>query len=115
MTRAEINRLAKIDLLYGLSAISLVGAGLMLWFMVGKPADFYSYNWIFQLKVGLAILLGLLSLPPTIFFLKNQKGEETEAVVLPGYIKTLVRIELLLLLIIPLCAVLMAQGIGYSN
>lgn len=112
MTRKEIGRMAQIDLIYGISAITLVGAGLMLWLVVGKPADFYSSNWIFILKVGLAISMGLLSLPPTIFFLKNRKGTADEYVDLPAYIKILIRIELLLLLLIPLCAVFMAQGVG---
>lgn len=115
MTRQEINRLAVIDLIYGLGAVALVAAGMMLWFAVGKPADFYTNNWIFLLKVGLAIGMGLISLIPTIFFLKNRKGEdEQELVNIPGHLIMIVRIELLLLLLIPFCAVLMAKGIGFS-
>ncbi len=113
MTRKALRRMAIIDGIYGLSAILAVAAGLTLWFGVGKPADFYTQNWIFHLKLTLAVLLGLLSLPPTIFFLRQRKGDQTEMVELPQYIIMLVRVELILVLLIPLCAVLMAKGIGF--
>jgi len=94
----------------------MVAAGLMLWLSVGKPASFYSNNWIFLLNLGLAIAMGLISLPPTVFFLKNRKGDDLEELVtIPTYLIFLVRIELLLLLLIPFCAVLMAKGIGFSQ
>lgn len=114
MTRGELNRLARIDGIYGLSAILAVAAGLLLWFAVGKPAEFYTKNWILHLKVTLAIIMGIISIHPTLFFLKNRKGEDqNELVDVPKSIVMAIRVELLLLLIIPLLATLMAQGIGY--
>lgn len=107
-----IRRVFRIDMLYGAAAILAVAAGLTLWFGIGKPADFYTKNWIFHLKVGLAIILAFLSLPPTIFFFRNRKRDPEHVVEVPGYVRILIRIELLLLLIIPLCAVLMAKGYG---
>ena len=99
MTPKEIKRMARIDSIYGVAAIIAVAAGLTLWFGVGKAADFYTRNWIFHLKVGLAVLLGILSLPPTIFFMKNRKVENQESPIpIPAYVKILIRIELLLLL-----------------
>lgn len=112
MSRAEIARLARIDAVYGLSAVLVVAAGLTLWFGVGKPADFYSSNWIFHTKVGLAIIVGLLSIYPTVFFIKNRKGQEDEKIDIPSNVKLLIRVQLTLMLIIPLLATLMAKGIG---
>jgi putative membrane protein len=112
MSRAEIARLARIDAVYGLSAVLVVAAGLTLWFGVGKPADFYSSNWIFHTKVGLAIIVGLLSIYPTVFFIKNRKGQEDEIIDIPSNVKLLIRVQLTLMLIIPLLATLMAKGIG---
>ncbi|MEN0006215.1 MAG: DUF2214 family protein, partial [Bacteroidota bacterium] len=83
MTRSEIARLARIDGIYGLSAILAVAAGFTLWFAVGKPAEFYTNNWILHTKVGLAILLGIFSIPPTVFFMKQRKGPEDEQVETP--------------------------------
>ena len=112
MTRGEIARISKIDAVYGISALSVVGFGLVLWFIVGKPAQFYTSNWIFHLKVTLFILVGLISIIPTVYFLKTRKGDPDETVELPRKIIMAIRIELLLLFIIPLLATMMAYGIG---
>ena len=114
MTRAEITRISRIDAFYGIAAILVVAAGLTLWFSgVGKPSMYYSRNWIFHTKVTSVILVGLLSIYPTRFFIKNRKGNPTELVTIPGIIFTLIRIELALLFITPLLAALMARGVGF--
>lgn len=114
LTRKEIARLARIDAVYGVAALTLLGAGLTLWLgSYGKPAEFYSKNWIFHVKLSLFVCIGLLSIYPTVFFLKNRKGNPEEAVTIPGKIFWMVRLELLLLFIIPLLAGLMAKSVGY--
>ncbi|MBL0270499.1 MAG: DUF2214 family protein [Chitinophagaceae bacterium] len=113
MTRKEIGRLSKIDAFYGLAAIVLLGAGLTLWFGgISKPTFYYSKNWIFHLKVGLFALVGILSIYPTVFFIKQRKGDAAETISIPSKLIWMIRLELILLLIIPLLATLMARGIG---
>lgn len=114
LTRNEIARLARIDAVYGAAALTLLGAGLTLWLgSFGKPAEFYSKNWIFHIKLSLFVCIGLLSIYPTVFFLKNRKGNPDEVVTIPGKIFWMLRLELLLLFIIPLLAGLMAKSVGY--
>ncbi len=112
MTRQEIKRVSIIDGVYGVSAIMVLAMGMLMWFVVGKPATYYSANWIFHLKVGLFVLVGLLSIVPTVFLLKNRKGDQQEVLVIPKSMKMIIRLELLLLFLIPLLATLMAQGFG---
>jgi putative membrane protein len=112
MNRREIRRMAIVDGVYGLAAILVVAAGLTLWFGIGKPAKFYTRNWIFHTKVGLAILMGLLSIYPTVFFIRHRKGDPDEMVAIPRGIAWTIRAELLTILIIPLLATLMARGVG---
>ncbi|NJM94030.1 MAG: DUF2214 family protein [Cytophagales bacterium] len=112
LPRQEVARLARIDGLYGIAAILTLLVGLLLWFAVGKPAEFYSRNWIFHAKLTLFTLVGLLSIYPTIFFPKNRKGESDTLVELPPSLIIMVRLELLVLVLVPLLAVLMVQGIG---
>ena len=113
MTRLEIKRLSRIDAIYGLAALTLLGAGLTLWFSgVGKPTIYYSKNWIFHLKITCFAIIGLLSIYPTIFFIKN-RGDQNDLVKVPAIIFWLLRFELLLLFIIPLLAGLMARGVGF--
>jgi putative membrane protein len=115
MTRSEIGRLAKIDAVYGLSALTLLAAGLTLWLgSYGKPAVYYNHNWVFHSKLGLVALLAIASIYPTAFFLKQRKGKPDETVEIPGKLIMLLRLELALLAIIPLVAGLMARGIGYN-
>ncbi|MBX2964849.1 MAG: DUF2214 family protein [Cyclobacteriaceae bacterium] len=114
LTRKEIGRLSRIDAVYGVAALALLVAGLTLWLGgFGKPAFFYSKNWIFHLKLTLFACIGLLSIYPTVFFLKNRKGNPEEVVHIPGVIFWMLRLELLLLFVIPLLAGLMAKSIGY--
>jgi len=114
MFRSDINKLARIDSVYGLAALALVAAGLTLWLgSYGKPADFYSHNPIFHAKLGLFAAVGIASIYPTVFFLKQRKGDPADTVTIPLIIIRLLRLELVLLAIIPLLAGLMAKGIGY--
>lgn len=111
MTRAEVKRLSVVDAVYGLSSLTTLVAGLLLWFVVGKSADFYSANWVFHLKFSLFVIAALLSLYPTLFFLRNRKGAG-DIVEIPKKIIMIIRAELLVLLLIPMLAVLMAMGVG---
>lgn len=112
LTRRQLQRLFLLDSVYGLSALAIVGVGLLLWFGVGKPAAYYTSNWIFHLKLGLFTLMALISIGPTVFFFKHRKGPAEDWVEIPARIRLFVRLELLLLLLIPLCAALMARGLG---
>jgi putative membrane protein len=115
MTRAELTRLSRIDAVYGLAALSLLAVGLTLWLGgIGKPAVFYSNNWIFHTKISLFALIGISSIYPTVFFLRNRKGNEDELVAVPRSVFWMLRLELVLLAIIPFLAGLMAKGIGLS-
>jgi putative membrane protein len=114
LTRTEIGRLAQIDSVYGLAALALLAVGLTLWLgSYGKPAIVYSKNWIFHTKLALFTIIGLLSIYPTVFFLKNRKGDANEVVPVPKAIFWMLRLEILLLFIIPMLAGLMSRGVGY--
>ena len=113
LTRAEIGRLAIIDAVYGVSALTLIAAGLTLWFAdIGKPVEYYNANWIFHMKVTLVVLVALMSIYPTVFFVRNRKGDPGEIVAVPKVVFRLLRVQLVLLFVIPLLAVLMARGVG---
>jgi putative membrane protein len=114
LTRREIGRLSRIDAVYGIAALTLIAVGLTLWLGGhGKPTVYYSKNWVFHLKITLFFVVGLLSIYPTIFFIKNRKGNPEDVVAIPSSIVWLIRMELLILFILPLLAGLMAHGIGF--
>lgn len=108
-------KLTVVDGLYGFSALIVFVAGCLLWFSVGKPKDFYSSNMIFHIKLILFVSVAILSVIPTAFFLRRRKIAKDDSqsfIHVPRYILVIKRIELVLLLILPLLAVLMARGVG---
>jgi putative membrane protein len=105
------------DLAYGICAVLVLATGIarMLWF--GKGTAYYMSNSLFHAKVGLFILVGVLSILPTLVFIKWRKtvkaGQVPEPSVQQVHLVTWsIRLELLALLFIPLLATLMARGYG---
>lgn len=112
LTGKQVGLLAKVDGLYGLASILVLTTGFTLWLWVGKPASFYSYNFLFYIKLGLFTIVGLLSIVPTIFFIQKRKLPVDSLIEIPQKILLVVRIEIFILACIPLFAVVMAMGIG---
>jgi len=111
MSAEDARNLARVDAAYGIGAGLTLLFGLCLWLWVGKPADFYSSNPVFLWKLGLFVAVGLLSVYPTAFFLRHRRAS-SGGIPVPALLIILLRCELILLLIIPILAVLMARGIG---
>ena len=107
----DAGNLARVNTVYGVSAVLVLLFGLTLWLWVGKPAEFYSTNPLFQIKLGLFITVAILSIYPTLFFNKHRRTEQ-ERIIVPRAVATVIKIELLLLLCIPVFAFLVARGIG---
>jgi putative membrane protein len=113
LSRTEIERLSKIDGIYGLAVLVLLVVGLTLWFGgYGKPTEFYNQNPIFHTKLALFGIIGISSIYPTVYFFKNRKGDPNEILTVPKSIFWMLRLEILLLFVIPILAGLMAKGIG---
>lgn len=114
ITGEDARNLAKVDAAYGISAVLVLIFGLILWFGVGKPSDFYTYNLVFQIKIALFVVIGLVSIYPTVFLLKHRRSTAT-SLETPALMRAALRIELVLLCIIPVLAFLMARGIGLNS
>lgn len=109
--------LMRIDIAYGITASLVLTTGLarVLWF--GKGSAYYLHNSLFHAKVGLFVLVALLSTFPTVVFLgwRNSVKAGQVPVLSPRTGKLLVitlRAELTLLLVLPLLGALMARGFG---
>jgi len=112
ITRALAGKAQKLDIAYAIAVVVVLGTGLLQWFVVGKPADFYSSNPVFHTKVLLFLLIGLVSIYPSVYLGKNRKGDPDELITIPPGIVWSVRVELVILFLMPLLATLMARGIG---
>lgn len=111
ISREDLRNLLKVDAVYGISACLVALLGISLWFWVGKPSAFYSANPVFHAKLGLFLIVGLLSIYPTVFFIRQRKTQ-TDSIAVPAGVIRALRIELALLALIPLLAYLVARGVG---
>lgn len=108
------------DVAYGICAglVLFTGLARVIWY--GKGLDYYLGNSLFHAKVGLFILIGLISVVPTFVFLNWRNslkaGEVPQVSARQARLVTgVIRLELLLLLAIPLLAVLIASGYGVTG
>lgn len=108
-TIAQLKKIAFIDIIYGISAVLTLIGGLALLLYVGKGSDFYMSNYIFHIKLTLFIVIALLSVYPSMFYLKN-KNKDTPSVKMPKVIIMLVRMQLLLIFVLPFLGALIARG-----
>ncbi len=112
MVRKSLLLLVKADLSFGIFAITTVATGVLRLFFFGKGVDYYLSNPVFIAKITLFILVGVCSVLPTVHFLKMRKSKE-EIIEVENFklIQLILKIELALLLIIPLLGVAVARGI----
>lgn len=109
--------LIRVDIAYGLSAGAVLATGLARVVWYGKGLDYYLHNSLFHAKVGLFVLIALLSAFPTFVFLnwRNELKAGRVPQVSSGKARAVImviRLELLLALVMPLLAALMARGYG---
>jgi putative membrane protein len=117
---AQVKTLARIDLYYLIAAVAVLVTGALRVFVAGKGAGFYLNNPVFYIKLALFLAVGLVSILPTLQFMRwnralasIQKPAPREREI--GSARRYIALELLLLTFIPLMAVLMARGIGSQH
>lgn len=117
LTVESARRLRVVDLIYGASAGLLLIVGLLRVFYFEKGAAFYWSNAFFIAKLALFIVVGLVSIYPTLQFsawrkaLKQDQRPVVDETKLHA-IRRVIHWELAGIVLILLCAVLMARGIG---
>ncbi|TPW04940.1 MAG: hypothetical protein FD125_913 [bacterium] len=107
-------RLVKIDGRYGLVAGLVIAIGVCRVFQGGKGWAFYEANPFFWGKVGLFLVLGLVSIGPTLLFIRWRKAAAGATPFTPPAAelkraRTLVGLEALLLVPLLACAAAMAR------
>lgn len=112
-----VMRVVRVDLFYGiLAGLALVAGGLRVVYGA-KGADFYTQNPVFWVKLGLFILIALLSLPPTRNYIRWRKALRNNPNATPDTAsiqatRKLLHIEIVLIFLLPILAAMMARGIG---
>lgn len=118
ITAASARTILRMDSVYGLCAAVLLIVGFIRVFYTEKGATYYFHSGTFLAKLVLFIIVGLLSIVPTVQFLGWRKALKAgQAPALDDAsrrrIRMIIHTELTLLFLIMLCAALMARGIGF--
>jgi putative membrane protein len=115
LTLASARRLQATDAVLGAAAAALFVIGLLRVFLFEKGADYYFHSYAFLTKFVLFILVGLLSIIPTLEFLSWR--EEVRAGEVPVMdpkqrrrVTMIIHSELAAIVVILLCAAIMARG-----
>jgi putative membrane protein len=115
LTLASARRLQVTDIVLGMAAGALLVIGLLRVFFFEKGAAYYWHSHAFLTKFGLFIVIGLLSIIPTIEFLSWRDAIAAgQPPVMDAAtrkrVTMVIHIELAAIVVILLCAAIMARG-----
>jgi putative membrane protein len=112
VTSATVARIASIDLWYGIFAAAVIIVGFGRAIFAAKGWTYYSHNAFFWAKIATFAAIGILSVPPTVTFIRWRKSGG-----LPGdadirRVRRYLHAELALFVFLPIFAAHMARGYG---
>ncbi|VTU40845.1 hypothetical protein H4CHR_05578 [Variovorax sp. PBS-H4] len=116
LNAAAVERIARVDMVYGIAAIAVLLSGVARTWWGMKGTAWYWTNPLLHVKLGLFIIVGVLSIFPTLTYFRWRKAVRASGT-LPDAAeikktRKLVMIQAHLIALIPLVAVFLARGFG---
>jgi putative membrane protein len=116
LNAAVVERLAKVDLVYGIAAVAVLATGVARTWWGMKGTAWYWTNPLLHIKLTLFIVIGIVSIFPTLTYIRWRKTVRASGA-LPAEAeirktRKLVMVQAHLLAVIPLVAVFLARGFG---
>jgi putative membrane protein len=116
LNAAAVERIARVDMVYGIAAIGVLLTGLARTWWGIKGTAWYWTNPLLHVKLGLFIIIGVLSIFPTLTYFRWRKAVRSSGT-LPDAAeikktRKLVMIQAHLIALVPLVAVFLARGFG---
>ncbi|MEI7513801.1 MAG: DUF2214 family protein [Betaproteobacteria bacterium] len=93
-----------------LAIVVALAAGLVRAVYAAKGWYFYSNNGFFWAKIAIFVVIGLLSVPPTLKFIQWRKMQHVPQDAQVDAVRVYLWAELALFALLPLCAAGMARG-----
>jgi putative membrane protein len=115
MNAAVVRRLSRLDVIYGMTAVAVLLTGLARTWWGMKGLGWYWGQPLLHVKFGLFVVIGLISIKPTLTYrrwvkaLDGGAGLPSDAEVRAT--RRLVMIQAHLLMLIPIAAVMLARGV----
>lgn len=112
LDRSAIMRTTSIDLWYGVLAALIVIVGFARAIFAAKGWNYYEHNLFFWLKIGTFVLIALLSVPPTIRYLRWRSAASLPSEGEVNGMRRILWAEVALFALLPIFAAAMARGFG---
>ncbi|HLZ76215.1 DUF2214 family protein [Phenylobacterium sp.] len=109
---ATVARVGRIDLMYGVLAGLIIGVGFSRAIFAAKGWAYYSHNLFFHLKVGTFLVIGLLSIPPTVAYIRWRRSGAAPSEAQVANVRRWLWAEMALFALLPAFAAAMARGFG---
>ncbi len=110
--RAGIDLVASVDRWYGVLAALILIVGFSRAIFAAKGWDYYARNGFFIAKMAAFVLIGLLSVWPTICFIRWRRAAALPDATQIATVRRMVYLELALFALLPAFAAAMARGYG---
>jgi putative membrane protein len=112
MSNATAARVASIDLWYGVLAGAVLVIGFCRAIYAAKGWAYYSHNWFFWAKMTSFAAIGLLSVPPTMQFIRWRKSGVAPDDAAVKLARRYLHAEVALFVLLLVFAAAMARGHG---
>lgn len=117
MSSANIRRLAILDQVYGLTALSALIIGFCRLYFGAKGWEFYIENWIFWAKMAAFASVAILSILPTMHIIQWRRASLSEARFRPAAsglrrVRRFMHMQAGVFLLIPIFAAFIVRGYG---
>jgi len=112
----QVRLLPRLDIFFFAGALLALATGLLRLLYYTKGIGFYLPNPFFLAKMALYVIIAILSIKPTVSFLRWRRHLMESSALPPAAeiaaARRRIHVEVALLALMPLMAVLMARGIG---
>ena len=113
MDHRDVTLVARVDVAYGALAALALLLGLARAVYAAKGWGFYGSNLFFWLKLGIFVLIGVLSVPPTLKFIRWRREQHLPDDGEVAAVRRYLWGEFALFAVLPVCAAAMARGYGF--
>ncbi|MEJ0038977.1 MAG: DUF2214 family protein [Gammaproteobacteria bacterium] len=118
LTGSEAVRIARADMGYGILAVAILLVGFARAHLAAKGWGYYSRNWIFWAKIGAFAVVGLISILPTVRYIRWSRAAKADAGYRPPEaevrsVRQWLWAEAFVFALIPILAAAMARGSGF--
>ena len=118
LSLTQAQRLLRTDNIYGASAGVVLVVGMLRVAFFEKGPGYYWHDIFFLIKFGAFVVAALISIYPTVTFLSWNRGLKAGtapeiSVERTQHVRLCLMLQLTAIVVILLCAALMARGFGY--